>query len=129
MAGSNMTSQRPYLLRAFHDWILDNGMTPHILVDAAGDHVVVPRQYVKDGKLVLNISPEAVKDLNIANDLVLCNARFNGRAFTLRVPVERVLAIYAKENGMGIVFSEEEAAAAKTQTDPLVKAPHLKLVK
>lgn len=131
-----MTSKRPYLLRAINDWILDNGDTPHLLVDADAEGVQVPTQYVQDGKIVLNISPNAVKDLDIGNELVLFNARFGGQPVSVRIPVRSVLAIYAKENGMGIVFpEEEEQEEAATDLDnnrdapPLEKAPHLKLVK
>lgn len=133
-----MTSKRPYLLRAINEWILDNGNTPHLLVDANAEGVEVPLQYVQDGKIVLNISPNAVRELEIGNELVLFNARFGGRVFYLRIPVGSVLAVYAKENGMGIIFPEEESEAepetsAETKSEPkntaLEKAPHLKLVK
>ena len=127
-----MTSKRPYLLRAINEWILDNGDTPHLLVDADAEGVQVPVQYVQDGKIVLNISPNAVKELEIANDVVLFNARFGGQPVSVRIPIQGVLAIYAKENGMGIVFPEEEEVAdANNAKDasPLEKAPHLKLVK
>lgn len=137
-----MTSKRPYLLRAINEWILDNGNTPHLLVDANAEGVEVPMQYVQDGKIVLNISPNAVRELEISNELVLFNARFGGRVFYIRIPVRNVLAVYAKENGMGIIFPDEEnetdsetGAEANPETNPetkntaLEKAPHLKLVK
>jgi len=129
-----MTSRRPYLLRAMNEWILDNGNTPHILVDALAEGVEVPGQYVKDGKIVLNISPNAVRELELGNEQVLFNARFDGRVFNIRIPVKYVLAVYAKENGMGIVFPEEEMETeVETKVEPknitLEKAPHLKLVK
>lgn len=124
------TSKRPYLLRAINEWILDNLQTPHILVDAVADKVVVPREYIEDGRIVLNISPNAVRDLEIGNDMLMCSARFSGRSFAIRVPVQHILAIYAKENGMGIVFPEEEAdVTADTERNRLEKAPHLKLIK
>jgi len=125
-----VTSKRPYLLRAINEWILDNHMTPHILVDAATDNVAVPRQYVEDGRIVLNISPAAVRDLEIGNEKLVCGARFSGNAFTICVPILNILAIFAKENGMGIVFSEETTdESAAPETERLEKAPHLKLVK
>lgn len=124
------TSKRPYLLRAINEWILDNHLTPHILVDAATDNVAVPRQYIEDGRIVLNISPTAVRDLEIGNDQLVCGARFSGNAFTICVPILNILAIFAKENGMGIVFPEETAdETAAPVTDRLEKVPHLKLVK
>lgn len=129
-----MTSRRPYLLRAMNEWILDNGNTPHLLVDALAEGVEVPNQYIKEGKIVLNISPNAVRDLELGNELVLFNARFSGRVFNIRIPVRNVLAVYAKENGMGLVFPEEDTETeVETKTDlkntTLEKAPHLKLVK
>ena len=124
------TSKRPYLLRAINEWILDNHMTPHVLVDAATDNVAVPRQYVEDGRIVLNISPAAVRDLEIGNEQLVCGARFSGNAFTICVPILNILAIFAKENGMGIVFPEETTdETAAPVTERLEKAPHLKLVK
>jgi len=124
------TPKRPYLLRAINEWILDNLMTPHILVDTMADNVKVPKQFIENGRIVLNISPNAVKDLSIGNDLLLCSARFGGKSCDISVPIRNVLAIYAKENGMGIVFHEEEDGPGQ---DPAGnrqdKAPHLKLVK
>lgn len=126
-----MTSKRPYLLRAIKEWILDNGNTPHLLVNAVAEGVQVPVQYVQDGKIVLNISPHAVKELEISNELVSFNARFGGQPVSVRIPVRSVLAIYAKENGMGIVFPDQdtEAEVEPKQSAPLEKTPHLTLVK
>ena len=98
------------------------------------EDVEVPTQYVQDGKIVLNISPKAVRDLEIGNELVLFNARFGGRVYYVRVPISCVLAVYAKENGMGIIFPEEEETDIETSSETkknaaLEKAPHLKLVK
>ena len=125
-----MTSKRPYLLRAINEWIVDNGMTPHILVDALADGVQVPQQYIEDGKIVLNISPTAVRELEIGNELLFFNARFGGQFFNLHIPINSVLAVYAKENGMGVIFPDEEQEGAETAgKEPLEKAPHLKLVK
>ena len=124
------TSKRPYLLRAINEWILDNLMTPHILVDTVADDVVVPKQYIEDGQIVLNISPNAVKDLVIGNDLLVCSARFGGKSCNISVPMRNVLAIYAKENGMGIVFPDEETGPGPDPANNrLEKAPKLKLVK
>ncbi|MFP4079257.1 MAG: ClpXP protease specificity-enhancing factor [Ectothiorhodospira sp.] len=102
-----MTSSRPYLLRAIYEWIVDNGLTPHLLVDAAQD-VVVPRDYVEAGRIVLNVAPMAVNGLNIDNDEVTFSARFGGRPMNVQVPVDRVLAIYTRENGQGMMFAEPE---------------------
>ncbi len=95
-------------MRALYEWIVDNGCTPYLLVDAGIRGVDVPRQYVKDGQIVLNISPSAVIDLNISNDLVYFNGRFGGVPTDISVPVNAVVGIYARENGQGMVFEAEE---------------------
>ncbi len=83
-------------------------MTPHLLVDAQAEQVVVPTQFVQDGRIVLNIGPTAVRGLHLANDLITFNARFAGTPMDVRVPIEAVLGIYARENGRGMLFPEEE---------------------
>ena len=103
-----MTPSRPYILRALYEWIVENDCTPYLLVDAGINDVMVPQQYVKDGQIVLNISPGAVMDLNISNDAVVFNGRFGGVAFDVFVPVGAVMGIYARENGQGMVFDAEE---------------------
>lgn len=103
-----MTPSRPYIMRALYEWIVDNGCTPYVLVDAAMSDVIVPEQYVKDGQIVLNISPTAVMDLNISNDAVAFNGRFGGKATDIFVPVNAVIGIYARENGQGMVFEPED---------------------
>ena len=103
-----MTKKRPYLLRAMHEWILDNDMTPHIVVDSTRPGLVVPPGYDSDGKLVLNISPTATRGLVLGNDLVTFEARFGGVSRRVEVPVDAVLGIYARENGHGMIFSDEE---------------------
>lgn len=124
-----MTSKRPYLLRAINEWIVDNGLTPHILVNALADGVQVPQQYVEDGKIVLNVSPNAVRELEISNELLSFNARFGGQFFNLHIPIKSVLAVYAKENGIGVIFPEVEQDPEAAGEEPLEKVPHLKLVK
>jgi len=125
-----MISDRPYLIRALNEWILDNNLTPYILVDANADKVKVPSQSITDGKTVLNISPAAVRELQINNDLILFSARFSGRTYHISVPVETVLAIYAKENGKGMIFPIEIAAEEKVEDSPDPnKKTHLKVVK
>ena len=103
-----MNPSRPYIMRALYEWIVDNGCTPYVLVDAQMQDVIVPDQYVKDGQIVLNISPGAVMDLNISNDAVAFNGRFGGVATDIYVPVNAVIGIYARENGQGMVFEPEE---------------------
>ena len=96
-----MTSHRPYLLRALYEWIADNGMTPHLLVDATQPGVQVPAHTVKDGKVVLNIAERAVAQLELGIDAVRFTARFGGVSQPVKVPVAAVLAIYARETSSG----------------------------
>ncbi len=104
-----MTSNRPYLLRALYDWICDNHLTPYLLVDTSGDgDISVPQEFVEDNRIVLNISPSAVVDLDLSNDYINFKARFSGQSMNVFFPVEAVLAIYAKENGRGMIFPEED---------------------
>jgi len=122
-----LTSSQPYLLRAIYEWIVDNSLTPYILVDAGHDAVHVPRQFVEDGKIVLNIAPRAVSDLQLSNEQVLFNARFSGQPMQVSLPMQSVLAIYAKENGQGMVFNETHEPSDPDPTDP--DKPKLRLVK
>jgi stringent starvation protein B len=100
-------SRRPYLLRALHEWISDSNCTPHIVVDAGVAGVEVPRQYVQDGKIVLNVSWSATGQLQLGNDELNFNGRFGGASMHVRIPVAAVLAIYARETGQGMIFSED----------------------
>lgn len=104
---NTMISSRPYLVRAFNEWILDNQTTPYIVVDAAVPGVQVPMDYVANGQIVLNISPSAVQGLLIGNEALEFNARFGGVPMHVYVPMAGVLAVYAKENGQGMVFGSE----------------------
>ncbi|NJO16517.1 MAG: ClpXP protease specificity-enhancing factor [Thioploca sp.] len=115
-----MTSMRPYLLRAIHQWIVDNGLTPYLLVDATQPKVEVPGQYIENGKIILNTSPTAVQGLTLDNDWVSFSARFSGRAFSIFIPVSAILAVYAKENGKGMFFKPEENT---DETPPPTSAP------
>ncbi|HFR4130826.1 TPA: ClpXP protease specificity-enhancing factor [Raoultella ornithinolytica] len=101
---SQLTPRRPYLLRAFYEWLLDNQLTPHLVVDVALPNVQVPMEYARDGQIVLNIAPRAVGNLELANDEVRFNARFGGVPRNVSVPMAAVLAIYARENGAGTMF-------------------------
>jgi stringent starvation protein B len=105
-------SRRPYLLRAIHEWICDSDCTPHIVVDAGMTGVDVPRQYVRDGKIILNVSWNATAQLKIGNDELSFSGRFGGASMIVRVPVDAVLAIYARETGQGMIFADEEAGSA-----------------
>lgn len=125
-----MTSSRPYLLRAIYAWIVDNDLTPYLLVDAEAEAVEVPRQYVEKGKIVLNIGPRAVQALALENEHVDFNARFGGQPMNVHVPMKAALAIYAKENGQGMIFTEEDGGGDEPTPDPDKPArPQLKVVK
>ncbi len=106
-----MTPRRPYLLRAFYDWLVDNDLTPHLVVDATLPGVKVPMEFVSDGQIVLNIAPRAVGNLELGNEAVSFNARFSGRPHSVIVPLYAALAIYARENGAGTMFEPEPAYA------------------
>ena len=106
-----MKPQRPYLLRALYDWIVDSDEVPYVLVDARVEGVVVPTEHVKDDQIVLNLSPSAVRGLVFDNDFVMCMSRFDGREFELYLPMASVRAIYCKDNGKGLVFDEDSYSA------------------
>jgi stringent starvation protein B len=135
-----MNSNRPYLLRALYDWICDNHLTPYLLVDASGDDLSIPNDFVEDNKIVLNISPSAVRDLDLSNDYINFKARFSGKSMNVYFPIGAVLAIYANENGRGMVFQEEQQEVnidkeSVSNSEPEKKAvkkkkgSHLKIVK
>lgn len=104
-------SQLPYLLRAMLDWIVDNGWTPHLIVDARAEAVMVPRQYVTEGYIRLNISASATQAFRISNEAVEFNARFGGVNHFIHVPLEHVMAIVARENGQGMAFRTDAPPA------------------
>jgi stringent starvation protein B len=125
---------RPYLIRAIYDWAVDNGYTPHLLVDADAEGVTIPPGYAQDGRVALNIHPQAVQGLTLANDAVRFSARFGGRPFAVVAPVAAVLAIYARESERGFYFQPEpDPDGGPTQgpdaPSPEKKGPSLKIVK
>ena len=105
----SLPSTKPYLIRAIHEWCSDHGFTPYLSV-IVDRRTIVPREFIKDGQIVLNVGHEATGKLQITNDAVQCTARFNGVARELWVPMDRIAAIYARENGAGMGFEVEEAA-------------------
>ncbi|MCX8958568.1 ClpXP protease specificity-enhancing factor [Erwinia psidii] len=113
MEMSQLTARRPYLLRALYDWLLDNQLTPHLVVDINLPGVMVPLEYARDGQIVLNIAPRAVGDLQLGNDEVTFNARFGGVPRQVTVPLAAVMAIYARENGAGTMFEPETVYEAE----------------
>lgn len=128
-----MTSSRPYLIRAINEWILDNALTPYLLVNAEAAGVEVPRQYIDNGKIVLNINPRAIAGLQILNDRIEFNARFGGTPMQVHIPITAVLAIYAQENGRGMMFNEDEEQPPPDpetpDNTPRPGRPSLKVVK
>ena len=121
-ATTPMTSNRPYLIRAVYEWIADNDMTPHLLVDAQYAGVRVPPQAVKDGRVVLNIAARAVNQLELGNQEIRFMARFGGVSQAIRVPLAAVLAIYALESGQGMALPEDSAVAANMAATPSIAA-------
>lgn len=130
-----MTSNRPYFIRALYDWIVDNELTPYLLVNALHPDVEVPQEHVSDGRIVLNISPQACRGLHLDNDAIVFTARFSGQVMQLVVSPAAVLAIYAKENGRGMEFGEDYDDALptlppkKSTNSKVNKKPALTLVK
>lgn len=133
-------SRRPYLIRAVFDWATDNGYTPHMLVAADYPGVSVPREFVQEGRITLNISPMAVQNLDLTSDPIWFSARFSGRSHDIQVPSGAVIAVFARENGEGIVFGEveppqpDDGQPKSEPSKPAGKPPegkraHLKLVK
>lgn len=128
-----MSSNRPYLVRALYQWISDNGLTPHLLVDATVAGVLVPASAVQDGRIVLNIAARAVSQFDVGNDSIRFLARFGGVSQSVHVPMPAVLAIYARENNQGMMFPPENAPQAPPPDAPAPEEPprrsHLRIVK
>lgn len=110
-SNQGLISNKPYLIRAIYDWLVDNGLTPHMLVGATDERVVVPGEHVKEGRILLNLSPSAVRDLHLGNEMISFSARFSGRAREIFVPPDFVLGIFARENQeLGLLFLPEQPA-------------------
>lgn len=131
-----MSSSRPYLLRALYDWVLTNNCTPYISVNAFFSEVEVPQDYVREGIIILNISPQAIEDLTLGDVAVSFDGRFGGMSSSVYVPIGAIISIYAKENGKGMVFEMETefppttdpaSSSLKTSSSPV--KPNLKIVK
>lgn len=136
---NRMTSNRPYLLRAVYEWISDNGLTPYLLIDAKQSGVQVPAYTIKDGQVVLNVAMRAVSELELGSEKVSFMARFKGVSQQIRIPISAVLAIYAQENGQGMMFPPEsgpvstprnvESTTSESPQSPQRKGPALRIVK
>lgn len=128
-----MTPLKPYLIRSIYEWILDNDLTPHLLVNAEHPGVSLPNDYIEEGRIVLNMRPAAIQGLVLGNDDIEFNARFSGKAMHIVAPIPAVLAIYAKENGRGMIFDpdehDEDTQPPEPESPPPRKRPQLKVVK
>jgi len=118
-----MTSNRPYLIRALYEWIIDNGLTPHLVVDAEHPSAAVPRAFVDDGRIVLNVAPQAVQALQLGNDSIRFSARFGGSPFAVELSPQAVLGVYARENGHGMLFPDELPAADDAADEDTTPGP------
>ena len=119
MSGQDF-SQRPYLVRAMHEWMTDSGKTPHLVVDAKAAGVRVPLEYVEDGRIVLNCSYSATSNLVMGNEEIEFGARFGGTPHLISVPIDAVMGIYSKESGEGMLFAEEHEDSS---AEPLAAGP------
>ncbi len=108
----SLSSNKPYLIRALYEWLLDNHATPYLLVDTRHHGVMIPPGIDRDGRVVLNVSPSAVQGLDMANDHIAFSARFGGRAFDIYLPMVSILAIYSADDNEGMMFAEEPLDAA-----------------
>jgi stringent starvation protein B len=125
-----MTSLKPYLIRSVYEWIVDNGFTPYLLVDANNNKGNLPVDFIEDGKIVLNVRPQAIEALSLGNELIEFNARFSGKPMTIVVSVNAVMAIYAKENGKGLVFDQENTGGDEPPPEQQTPTkPTLRIVK
>lgn len=125
-----MTTNRPYLLRALYEWITDNDMTPHVLVDAEVDGVDVPHHVIQKGKVVLNIASGATEHLQLDNETIYFKARFSGKPYPISIPMDAVIAIYAQENGQGMMFAQDDSPQPPVDgSDDPPPRSHLKVVK
>jgi stringent starvation protein B len=125
-----MNSLKPYLIRAVYDWIVDNELTPHLLVNADNNKGSLPTDYIEDGKILLNIRPQAVEALSLGDNAIEFNTRFNGKSTPIEVAVNAVMAIYAKENGKGLVFDQEpDSGDDNPPNERTPSKPNLRIVK
>ena len=124
-----MTSLKPYLIRSIYEWIVDNQLTPHLLVDAENTDAILPQDFIEEGKIVLNIRPEAIQGLTLGNEEIQFNARFSGNPMHIVTPTTAVLAIYAKENGKGMIFDPEEYNDNPPPPEKKHTKPKLRVIK
>ena len=123
------TPQKPYLIRAIYEWLLDNQLTPYLLVNTLYEDVIVPRKYINDNKIVLNIAPEAVQNFHAYNKWISFSARFSGKPMELFIPIAAILAIYGKENNEWMFFTEDNLPPREPSPKGPITRPSLKVVK
>jgi len=126
---SEMSSNKPYIVKAFYDWIFDNGLTPYIVVDVNVYGVMVPMSYVDDGQIVLNVSPSAVGSIAMGEETIELSARFGGKLENMSIPYGAVVAIYAKENGAGTSLAIEHPEPGTITEEPLPSPVKMSSVK
>jgi stringent starvation protein B len=125
-----MTPLKPYLIRSVYEWIVDNDLTPHLLVNAETNKGNLPTNYIEDGKIILNMRPQAIDALSLGNEFIEFNAKFSGRPVQIAASVNAVMAIYAKENGKGLVFDQENSDGDEPPpVQPPPNKPSLRVVK
>lgn len=125
-----MTSLKPYLIRSVYEWIVDNDLTPHLLVNANNNVGTLPVSYIEDGKIILNMRPQAIQGLTLGNEFIEFNAKFSGKPMQIAASVNAVMAIYAKENGKGLVFDQDNNDGGETSPEqPPPNKPTLRVVK
>jgi stringent starvation protein B len=133
-----MTSSKPYLIRAIYQWLVDNQLTPYLMIDADFPDVLVPEHFIEDGQIVLNVAPQAIGNLHLGNEALEFDASFSGVITHLYIPTKSVMAIYAFENGKGMVFNEDDIDDDAGPSDPnrpppsdgpVKGRPQLKIVK
>lgn len=127
----NTTSKKPYFIRAMFEWISDNGYTPHLLIDASFANINIPRKFVENKRITLNVSSSAIRNLIIDSDIISFDAIFDGKSMSVQFPSEAVINIFARETGEGMAFSSESDTAKSSLVKKSIKkdkALHLKLV-
>jgi stringent starvation protein B len=125
-----MTPLKPYLIRSVYEWIVDNDLTPHLLVNAESNKGNLPTNYIEDGKIILNMRPQAIDALSLGNEVIEFNAKFSGKPMQIAASVNAVMAIYAKENGKGLVFDQKNSDEDETPpVQPPPNKPTLRVVK
>lgn len=127
-SGSGVGSKRPYLLRAMHEWMSDNGLTPQVVIDVNFSGANLPSEHIKEDRMILNVSYQATQDLTLGNDYLDFEARFSGQPRRITVPIDHVVGIYARETGQGMIFTDDQSDG-ETPPDGSGDGPKLRVVK